>query len=150
MLRERIQNALTSAMKAKDTKVTSATRMIVAGIKNQDVVMRGKGLKEAGEEDILAMMQTMIKQRKESLKIYQDAGRDDKAEIEQSEIEIIESFLPKQLSDEEVSAVIKEIIAKTGATSPKDMGLVMADLKANYVGKLDFAKASGTVKALLS
>lgn len=150
MLREKIQNALTTAMKAKDTKVVSATRMMIAAIKNHDVVVRGKGGKESSNEDILSLLQTMIKQRKESLKMYLDAKREDKAQIEKDEIEVIESFLPKQMNEDEIVAVIKEIIAKTGSSSMKDMGKVMGSLRADYVGKMDFAVASEKIKSLLS
>ncbi|MFV0626969.1 MAG: GatB/YqeY domain-containing protein [Alphaproteobacteria bacterium] len=150
MLRDTIQNALKEAMKNKDTKIVSATRLIVAGIKNKDVDARTKGEKEATEADILSLMQSMIKQRKESLKIYEDANRPELAAKEQDEIDVIQTFLPKQLGDAETEAVIKAIIQETCATSAKDMGKVMAELKTKYSGKMDFSTVSGKVKALLS
>lgn len=149
MLREEIQSALIGAMKEKDTKTTSAVRMIVAGIKNIDVDARGKGNKEATEADILSMMQTMIKQRNESSKIYKEAGRDELSAKELEEIQIIEKFLPKQMNEEEIVAVIKAIIEKTGASSMRDMGKVMSELRTEYVGQMDFAVASAKIKDLL-
>ena len=150
MLRDEIQNALKEAMKNKDTKVVSATRLIIAGIKNKDVDARAKGEKEASEADILSLMQGMIKQRKESFKIYEDANRPELAAKEQDEIDVIQSFMPKQMGDAEVEAAIKKIIQETGASSAKDMGKVMGELKAQYSGKMDFSTVSGKVKALLS
>lgn len=150
MLRDEIQNALKEAMKNKNTKVVSASRLIIAGIKEKDVVARGKGEKEASEADILSLMQSMIKQRKESQKIYEDANRHDLAEKEVAEIEVIQTFLPQQLSEVETVNVIKEIIAKTGASSMKDMGVVMAELRGKYAGKMDFSIASAKLKEHLS
>lgn len=150
MLRDEIQNALKEAMKNKDIKVVAATRLIIAGIKEKDVVARGKGEKEATEADILSLMQSMIKQRKESQKIYEDAGRHDLAQKEIDEIQVIQKFLPNQLSEEETVKVIKDIIAYKGASSMKDMGVVMAELRGKYAGKMDFSIASLKVKELLS
>lgn len=150
MLRDDIQNALKEAMKNKDMKTVAATRLIVAGIKEKDVVARGKGEKEASEPDILSLMQSMIKQRKESQKIYEEASRHDLAQKEIDEIEVIQSFLPNQLSEEETVKVIKEVIAATGAASMKDMGIVMGELRGKYAGKMDFTIASAKVKELLS
>lgn len=150
MLREDIQNALKEAMKNKDMKTVAATRLIIAGIKEKDVIARGKGEKEAGESDILSLMQSMIKQRKESQKIYEDADRHDLAAKEISEIEVIQSFLPSQLSEAETIAAIKAAISGTNSSSIKDMGVVMAELRAKYAGKMDFSTASAKVKELLS
>ena len=149
MLREDLQKALKEAMLAKDTQTVAAVRLIIAGMKDKDVDARGKGQKEASDADLLSMMQNMIKQRKESFKIYVEGNRQDLADKEQAEIVVIEKFLPKQMNDEQVEAAIKEIIAQTGATSIKDMGKVMAELKAKYVGQMDFGSASGKIKALL-
>ncbi|MDR1694244.1 MAG: GatB/YqeY domain-containing protein [Lactobacillaceae bacterium] len=150
MLRDEIQNALKEAMKNKDVKTVAATRLIIAGIKEKDVVARGKGEKEAVEADILALMQSMIKQRKESQKIYEDADRHDLAQKEMDEIEVIQSFLPNQLSEEETVKVIKDVISAVKASSMKDMGVVMAELRGKYAGKMDFSIASTKVKELLS
>lgn len=150
MLRDEIQNALKEAMKNKDVERVGATRLIVAGIKEKDVVARGKGEKEAGEADIMSLMQSMIKQRKESVKIYEDANRHDLAAKEQSEISVIQSFLPSQMSEDEVTTAINDIIRATGSSSVKDMGVVMAELRGKYAGKMDFGSASAKVKAMLS
>ncbi|MBQ2810958.1 MAG: GatB/YqeY domain-containing protein [Alphaproteobacteria bacterium] len=150
MLRDDLQNALKEAMKEKNMPVVGAVRMIIAGLKEKDVEARGKGKEKADDAELLAMMQTMIKQRTESAKIYLEGNRPELAEKEQAEIVVIERFLPKQLSDDEVKTVIEETIKSVGATSIKDMGKVMASLKANYAGQLDFGKASGVIKSLLS
>jgi len=150
MLRDDLQNALKEAMKEKNMPVVGAVRMIIAGLKEKDVEARGKGKEKADDAELLAMMQTMIKQRTESAKIYLEGNRPELAEKEQAEIVVIERFLPKQLSDDEVKAVIEETIKSVGATSIKDMGKVMASLKANYAGQLDSGKASGVIKSLLS
>lgn len=149
MLRENIQNALKEAMKNKDTLSTNAIRMIIAGQKEKDVDARGKGKPQAEDADLLAMMQTMIKQRRESIEMFIKGGRADLAEKEEAEIKIIERFLPKQLSPDEVDAAVKAAIAETGASSMKDMGKVMAALRAKYAGQMDFGAVSGMIKALL-
>lgn len=149
MLRENIQNALKEAMKNKDTLSTNAIRMIIAGQKEKDVDARGKGKPQAEDADLLAMMQTMIKQRRESIEMFIKGGRADLAEKEEAEIKIIERFLPKQLSPDEVDAAVKAAIAETGASSMKDMGKVMAELRTKYAGQMDFGAVSGMIKALL-
>lgn len=149
MLRENLQNALKEAMKAKDMATVSAVRLIIAGQKEKDVVARGAGKECASDADLLAMMQTMIKQRTESAKIYTDGGRPELAAKEQAEISVIERFLPKQLNEEETKAAIAAAIAKTGAAGMKDMGKVMAELKTAYAGQLDMGKASGLIKGML-
>lgn len=150
MLRDDLQNCLKEAMKAKDMKTVSAVRLIIAGQKEKDVEARGKGQEKASDADLLAMMQTMIKQRTESIRIYTDGNRPDLAEKEQSEIDVISRFLPKQLSSDEVEAIIKNIITETGAASIKDMGKVMGVLKAKYVGQMDFGAASAVIKKFLA
>ncbi|MBP5615051.1 MAG: GatB/YqeY domain-containing protein [Alphaproteobacteria bacterium] len=149
MLRENIQNALKEAMKNKDTLSTNAIRMIIAGQKEKDVDARGKGKPQAEDADLLAMMQTMIKQRRESIEMFIKGGRADLAEKEEAEIKIIERFLPKQLSPDEVDAAVKAAIAETGAASMKDMGKVMAELRTKYAGQMDFGAVSGMIKSLL-
>lgn len=150
MLREDIQNALKEAMKAQNMLEVNAVRMIIAGIKEKDVDARGKGNKEATDADLLSMMQTMIKQRRESIEMFISGGRPELAQKEENEIKIIERFLPKQLSQAEIEAVLKTVIAQTGATSMKDMGKVMGQLRAQYAGQMDFGAVSGMIKSLLS
>ena len=150
MLRENIQNALKEAMKAQNMPEVNAVRMIIAGIKEKDVDARGKGNKEATDADLLSMMQTMIKQRRESIEMFISGGRPELAQKEENEIKIIERFLPKQLSQAEIEAVLKTVIAQTGATSMKDMGKVMGQLRAQYAGQMDFGAVSGMIKSLLS
>lgn len=150
MLREDLSNALKEAMKDKNAVDTNAIRMIIAGMKEKDVEARGKGKEKAEDETLLAMMQTMIKQRNESIKMYTEGNRPELAEKEQAEIKVIERFMPKQLSEDEIKSVVASIIASTGAQSVKDMGKVMSSLKTEYAGKMDFGKASGIIKSLLS
>ena len=149
MLREDIQNAIKESMKNHDTERLGAVRMILAGIKEKDVDARGKGKEGASEADILAMMQTMIKQRQDSIKMYKDGGREDLAAKEENEIAVIKTFMPKQMDKAEVEAAVKAAIASVGAASMKDMGKVMAELKAKYAGQMDFGAVSGKIKALL-
>lgn len=149
MLREDLQNALKNAMKDKNVLETNAVRMIIAGLKEKDVEARGKGKPQAEDAELLAMMQTMIKQRNESIKMYIDGNRPELADKEKAEIAIIEKFLPKQLNNEETTAAIKAVIAQTGAASMKDMGKVMGQLRAQYAGQMDFGAASGIIKSLL-
>jgi uncharacterized protein YqeY len=150
MLRDDIQNALKNAMKEKNMEVVGAVRLIIAGLKEKDVEARGKGKEKAEDSELLSMMQTMIKQRTESARIYLEGNRPELAEKEQAEIKVIEMFLPKQLSEEEVTQAVKTAISTVEAASIKDMGKVMAELKAKYAGQLDFGKASGIIKSLLS
>ena len=148
MLREDLQKALKESMLAKDTQKVSAVRLIIAGMKEKDVDARGKGQKEASEADLLSMMQNMIKQRRDSIDMYLKGNRQDLADKEQAEINVIETFLPKQMSEEEVLTAVKAAIASTGATSMKDMGKVMGELKGKYAGQMDFGKVSGLIKTL--
>jgi len=150
MLRERFTTALKEAMKAGDKSRVSAVRLIQAKLKEKDIEARGAGRGEASEEEILALLQKEIKQRQESAEIYDKAGRPELAAQEKAEAEVIASFLPAQLSDEEVRAAIEAAIADTGASGMKDMGKVIAQLRGRYAGQMDFGKASGLVKAQLS
>jgi len=150
MLREDIQNALKEAMKEKNTLEMNAIRMIIAGQKEKDVDARGKGKEKAEDAELLSMMQTMIKQRRESIEMFIKGGRPELAEKEEAEIKIIERFLPKQLSDNEIKAAVEETIKETGATSMKDMGKVMGALRAKYAGQMDFGAVSGIIKSLLA
>ena len=150
MLRENLQNALKKAMKNHDMTTVAAVRLIIAGQKEKDVAARGAGKECATDAELLSMMQGMIKQRNESIKIYNEGGRPELAEKEQSEINVIERFLPKQLNEEETKAAIEAAIAKTGAAGVKDMGKVMAELKSAYAGQMDMGKASGLIKSMLA
>ena len=149
MLRDDLQNALKTAMLAKDSVTTGAIRMIIAGQKEKDVEARGKGKEKATDEELMSMMQTMIKQRNDSIKMFVDGNRPELAEKEKAEIAIIERFLPKQMSDAEIENVVKSLINETGASSMKDMGKIMGALKAKYTGQLDMGKANGIIKSLL-
>lgn len=150
MLRQRISDGLKEAMKAGDKARLGAIRLMQSELKNKDVEARGAGREQASEEDILGLLQKMLKQRQESLAIYEKAGRADLAAVEKGEMEVISSFLPKQMSDAEVTDAIKAVIAETGAAGMKDMGKVIGALKGKFAGQMDFGKASGLVKAALS
>ena len=150
MLRDDLQNSLKEAMKSKDMKTVSAVRLIIAGQKEKDVEARGKGLEKASDADLLAMMQTMIKQRNESIRIYKEGNRQDLADKEQDEIDVISRFLPKQLSAEEIENIVKSLISETGATGIKDMGKIIGALKGKYAGQMDFGNASAIIKKLLA
>jgi uncharacterized protein YqeY len=149
-LRERLVDELKAAMKGGDKAKVSAVRLIQAAVKDKDIESRGAGRGQASDDEILAVMQKMIKQRQESAAIYAANARPELAETENGEIAVISSFLPSQLSDDEVKAAIAAAITEAGATSMKDMGKVVAVLKGKYAGQMDFAKASGLVKAGLS
>jgi uncharacterized protein YqeY len=149
--REEINAALKDAMKNKDMGTVATVRLIVSAMKDKDINSRTDGPSDGiGDSDILSLLQSMIKQRKESAKIYHENSRPELAEKEEAEIAVIERFLPKQLSDDEVGAIIEKLIASTGAAGIKDMGKVMAELKANYAGQLDMGKAGGVIKQKLS
>ena len=137
-------------MLAKDTLTTNAIRMIIAGQKEKDVEARGKGQEKATDTELLSMMQGMIKQRNDSIKMFMDGHRPELAEKEKAEIAVIERFLPKQMSPEEMEAAIKALIAETNASSMKDMGKIMGALKTKYAGQMDMGKANGLIKTLLS
>ncbi|MBQ9271795.1 MAG: GatB/YqeY domain-containing protein [Alphaproteobacteria bacterium] len=150
MLRDDLMNSLKEAMKSHDTQTVNAVRLIIAGQKEKDVEARGKGLEKASDDVLLAMMQSMIKQRNESIKIYTDGNRPDLAQKEQAEIDVITRFLPKQMNAEEIENAIKSVVAQTGATSIKDMGKVMGALKNQYAGQMDFGTASAIIKKILA
>ncbi len=149
--RDNINAAMKEAMKNKDMERLATIRLIIAAMKDKDINSRTDGRNDGIDEStLLSMLQSMIKQRTESSKIFRDNGRPELADKEDGEIAVIESFLPKQLSDEEVAKIVADIIAKTGAAGIKDMGKVMAELKANYAGQLDMGKAGGVIKSKLS
>ncbi len=149
MLRENFTSELKLAMKAGDKTRVGAIRMITAALKDRDIEARTTG-KEVGEEEILGLLQKLVKSRQESMEIYEKNGRPELAAQEREEIAVISTFLPQPMSDEEVAVAIKAAIAETGAASIKDMGKVIAVLKAQHAGKMDFGKASGLVKAALA
>jgi uncharacterized protein len=147
-MRERLTRELKEAMKAGERRRVDTIRMINAGLKDRDIEARGQG-KTVSDEEILALLQKLVKSRQESAEIYEKAGRMDLATQEREEIAVIQSFLPQPLGPAEVEAAIAAAIGETGATSIKDMGKVVAALKSKYAGQIDFAKASGLVKAKL-
>ena len=150
MLRTRLSDTLKTSMKARNERSVSTLRLILAALKDQDIAARGKGDKEGLTDDqILSLLQSMIKQRRESIKFYEQGGRMELAQREAEEIAVIEEFLPEQMSDDEMAAVITGIIGEVGATSLKDMGKAMGALKEQYPGQMDFAKASALVKERL-
>ena len=150
MLRDDINNAVKEAMKAKDERKLSTLRMVNSTIKNADIEARGQGKPPLSDEALLSVLQKMIKQRQEAVELYDKGGRAELAAQEREEIAIISSYLPKQMSEADVKAAITAAIAETGAAGIKDMGKVIAALKAQYTGQMDFAKASGLVKAALN
>ncbi|HUN52450.1 MAG TPA: GatB/YqeY domain-containing protein [Candidatus Sulfotelmatobacter sp.] len=151
MLRERLNDALKEAMKAKDQRRVSALRMILAKLKDLDIAARTAESREGiGEGAILQALTAMVKQRRESIALYKQGGRADLVAQEEGEIAVIESFMPRQLDETEIAAAAAEAIAAVEAKSVKDMGRVMAALKARYAGQMDFAKAGAVVKQLLA
>jgi uncharacterized protein YqeY len=148
-MREKITADLKTAMKAGDRAKVDALRLINAGLKDKDIEARGAG-KTLSEDDVLALLQKMIKSRQESLDIYEKNNRPELADKERFEIAVISSYLPSQMSEAEVADAIRAAVAELGATSIKDMGKVVAALKAKYAGRMDFGKASAVVKAALT
>ena len=149
MLRDDINNSLKDAMKVGDKPRVATLRLINAAIKNADIEARGLGKDALVEDALLGLMQKMIKQRQESAELYEKGGRPELAAQERHEIEIISSYLPKQMSDLEAGSVIQALVHEINAQSLKDMGRTMAALKERFAGKMDFAKASAKVKELL-
>jgi len=150
VLRDEINTALKAAMKARDERRVSTLRLVNAALKNADIEAQGRGKGALADEEILGLLQKLIKQRQEAVELYDKAGRTELAARERDEIEIINAYLPQQMSEAEAKAAIAEAIKATGATGMKDMGKVMAALKQNHSGKMDFGKASGWVKQLLA
>jgi uncharacterized protein YqeY len=148
-MRDEINEAYKAALKARDQRRTAALRSINAAFKDRDIAARGEGKPVPDDADLLAVLQKMVKQREESLQIYEKAGREDLASVERDEIAVIGEFLPKGLSEAEIDAAIAQAIGKTGAAGIKDMGKVVAALKAAYPGRIDFGKASARIRAAL-
>ena len=150
-LRDGINGALKEAMKSGDKRRVSTLRLMNSAIKDKDINSRTEGHDSALTSDagLIDLFAKMVKQRQESVAIYEQGGRPELAQAEREEIDIIQGFMPKQLSDDEARAAVAAVIASVGAASIKDMGKVMAELKAKYAGQMDFAKAGGIVKSLL-
>lgn len=150
-LRERFNEALKEAMKAREQRRVSTLRLVLAALKDRDIAGRTEESRAGiSDEEILFLLAKMIRQREESADTYEKGGRPELAAAEREEIEIIREFMPRQMSEDETRAAAKAVIAETGAASMKDMGRVMAALKERYAGQMDFAKAGGVVKALLA
>src|SRR5262245_15714529 len=150
VLRGKINDGMKDALKSQDKLRLSTLRLVNAAIKNADIEARTGGKGPLGDDDLLGLLQKMIKQRQESVELYDKGGRKELGDQERGEIEIIKGFLPQQMSEAEAKAAIAEVIKQTGAQGMKDMGRVMAALKQGYAGKMDFGKASGLVKSLLA
>jgi uncharacterized protein YqeY len=148
MLRDKINDGMKEAMKSGDKLRVSTLRLVSAAIKNAEIEARTAG-KQLTDDDLLGLLQKMIKQRQESVELYDKGGRKELADQERGEIRIIQEFLPQQMSEAEAKAAIAEVIKQEGAAGMKDMGKVMSALKAAYAGKMDFGKASGMVRDLL-
>jgi uncharacterized protein len=149
VLRDEINTALKAAMKARDERRVSTLRLVNAAIKNAEIEAETSKKAALSEDDVLGLLQKMIKQRQESIDIYDKAGRQELADKERGEIEVIRAYLPKQMSEAEAKTAVADAIKSTGAAGIKDMGKVMAALKQAHAGKMDFGKASGLVKELL-
>ncbi len=151
MLRTRLKDSLKEAMKSKDKRKLSTLRLILATLHDRDIASRDGGSDEGiGDSELLQMLTTMVRQRRDSITAYTEGGRDDLAASEQEEIEIISEFLPKQFDENEIKQAIAETISEIGAEGLKDMGKTMGALKEKYTGRIDFAKASGMVKSALN
>ena len=150
MLRDAINDAMKEAMKARDERRVSTLRMMNAAIKNADIEARGQGREPLNEADLMSLFQKMIKQRQESADLYEKGGRAELAAQEKDEIAVISSYLPQQMSDVEAGAAISAVLQEINAQTMKDMGRAMATLRERFAGKMDFGKASGKIKELLS
>ena len=151
MLRARLSDALKDSIRAKEERKVGTIRLVLAALKSKDIEARPAGNATGiGDPEILQMMNGMIKQRRESIEMYEKGNRPELAKQEAEEIEIIQSFMPKQMDEAEVAAAVKEAVAQSGAASVKDMGKVMAVLKERFAGQMDFSKASAATKDALS
>ena len=149
-LRNQIEEKLNQALKAKDKNIYPTLRLVVSAIKDAEIAGRTKGQKEMSDSDITAILKKMIKQRNESCEVYKKAGRNELLENETKEIEVINAFLPKQLSEEETKKICADVVKSVGASSMKDMGKVMGVLKSKHSDALDFSKVSSIIKELLN
>ena len=150
MLRDNLNDALKVALKTQDKVSLGTIRLILASIKDQDISVRADGnLEGVSDAHIMSLLQTMVKQRNESIRLYEDGGRHDLADQEKNEIIVIQRFMPQQLGEKEVEAAIKDAIKNIGAKNLKDMGKTMGYLKERYPGQIDFSKASAVVRDIL-
>ena len=149
-LKKKIEDKLNDALRAKDKNIYPTLRLIVSAIKDAEIAGRTKGQKEIKDSDIISLLKKMIKQRNESCEVYEKAGRNELLENEKKEIVVINTFLPKQLSEEETKKICQDTIKSVGATSMKDMGKIMGALKSKYADTLDFSKVSSILKGLLN
>jgi uncharacterized protein YqeY len=150
MLREKFNTAMKEAMRSKDRRRLSTIRLIMAAVKDRDISVRTESDSKVGDPEIIEILSKMVKQRNDSIKAYEDAGRTELAKQESDEIEIIQEFLPRQFDDNEIEMAVKKVIEKTSASGLKDIGKIMSTLKSEYAGQMDFAKASAMAKSLLS
>ena len=149
-MRRHFDEVLKAAMRARDTRAVSTMRLILAAVKDRDIAERGKGNPDGlSEQQVLALLQSMVKQREESIKLYEQGGRQDLADDERAEIGIIQQFLPQPLDEQQTTAAVDAIVTETGASSIKDMGRVMALLKQRHAGSIDLARAGALVRARL-
>ena len=149
-LRDKIETDYKNALKSKDKNKISTYRLILSGIKDLDIINRsGSEKKETDDNDIKKLLKKMVKQRSESIEVYKKSDRNDLLEVEQCEVNLISEYLPKQLGEEETKKLCSQIIEKTGASSIKDMGKVMGELKKNYSDSIDFSKAGAIIKEIL-
>ena len=149
-LKKQIEDKLNEALKAKDKNTYPALRLIVSGIKDAEIAGRSKGQKEIKDSDIISLIKKMIKQRNESCEVYKQAGRNELLENERKEIDVINTFLPQQLSEEETKKICEDTIKAVSASSMKDMGKIMSALKSKHADNLDFSKVSSILKGLLN
>ena len=150
MLRDKFNSAMKEAMRSKDRRRLSTIRLIMAAVKDRDISVRTESDSKVGDSEIIDILSKMVKQRNDSIKAYEDAGRLELAKQEADEIDIIQEFLPRQLDEQEIEVAVKNAIEKTSASGLKDIGKIMASLKGDYTGQMDFAKASAMAKGLLS
>jgi uncharacterized protein YqeY len=150
MLREKFNTAMKEAMRSKDRRRLSTIRLIMAAVKDRDISVRTESDSKVGDPEIIEILSKMVKQRNDSIKAYEDAGRTELAKQESDEIEIIQEFLPRQFDDNEIEMAVKKVIEQTSASGLKDIGKIMSTLKSEYAGQMDFAKASAMAKSLLS
>lgn len=148
-MRERINQDVKTAMKSGDKARLGTLRLLTAAIKDREIGVGGQAPVEVGDAEVVAVLQKMVKQRRESIATYEKAGRNDLADQEKAEIAVLEDYLPKQMDDAGVKAAVAALVAELGAAGPKDMGRVMGAMKERYAGQMDFGKASGVLKDLL-
>jgi uncharacterized protein YqeY len=148
-MRARINQDVKDAMKSGDKARLGTLRLLTAAIKDREIGVGGQAPVEVGDAEVVAILQKMVKQRRESIATYEKAGRNDLADQEKAEVAVLEGYLPKQMDEAGVKAAVSALIAEFGAAGPKDMGRVMGALKERFAGQMDFGKASGVVKELL-